>query len=131
MFFLPPIISDHHQTIIQHENRDFNVFYKKCFLTLKTHKQADNSFSKILLYEKESNDGIELIHDNNWRPFNHIFLNDPLPKSLIQKRMQTNGIIQSRFGLNTCNTHSIVYEGEKKMKTLLIESDSNTRINLI
>ena len=60
------------------------------------------------------NDGIELIKDDNWIPFYHTFLNDPLAKSLIQKRIQTNEIIQfeSRFGLNTFNTHTIVHEGK-------------------
>jgi hypothetical protein len=44
---------DHHWTIIQHENRDFGVFYRKCFFD-PADRQADNFFSKTLLYEKEN-----------------------------------------------------------------------------
>ena len=51
-------ISDHHQTITQHEKRDFNVSYKKCFfLTLRTYYQSIKQTifrCKTLFYEKEN-----------------------------------------------------------------------------
>ena len=45
---------DHYLIIVQHENRDFNVFHKNVFLTLRTDNQANTFFSKTLLYEKEN-----------------------------------------------------------------------------
>ena len=48
---------DHHQTITQHENRDFDVFKETVFLTLRTYKQANNLFSQdSSLREREYRD---------------------------------------------------------------------------